>query len=97
MPLIATKYHNNPAEVPFDFSDVLTAIAPRPLFINAPLHDENFDVSGVQNTMKLVRPIYERYFNAGDRLVIEHPDAAHSFPVEVRHRAYEFIDKWLNA
>lgn len=95
MSLIAVKCHNNPAEMPFDFSDVLTAIAPRPLFINAPLHDQIFDVSGVRETIKVVRPVYEGYSRAGDRLVVEHPSAEHSFPVDVRHKAYEFLDKWL--
>ena len=97
MPLIAVKYHNDPAEMPFGFSDVLAAIAPRPIFINAPIHDRNFDVSGVRDVMKLVRPIYERHFSAGNRLIVEYPDAPHSFPDNVRHKAYEFIDKWLNA
>lgn len=95
MPLITVKYHNNPAEMPFEFSDVLTAIAPRPIFINAPLHDETFDVSGVQDTVKLVRAVYERYVGAEDRLVAEYPNTAHSFRVDVRQRAYEFLDKWL--
>lgn len=95
MPLIAVQRHNNPAEMPFDFSDVLAALAPRPLFINAPLHDANFSVAGVRDTMKIVRPLYSKRFNAPDRLVVRHPDAAHSFPTEVRNEAYEFIDKWL--
>lgn len=95
MPLIALHYHNNPAEMPFDFSDVLTALAPRPLFINAPLHDANFSVEGVRETMKVVGPVYAKRFHAGDRLVVRHPEAAHSFPTAVRHEAYDFIDKWL--
>ncbi len=95
MPLIAVQYHNNPAEMPFDFSDVLAALAPRPLFINAPLHDANFSVAGVRATMKAVRPVYSERFDAGDRLVVRHPNAAHSFPTAVRNEAYQFIDKWL--
>ena len=95
MPLIAIRYHNNPAEMPFDFSDVLTALAPRPLFINAPLHDANFSVEGVKATLKVVEPFYASRFHAGNQLVVRHPDAAHSFPTTVRHEAYAFINKWL--
>ncbi len=95
MPLIALQYHNNPAEMPFDFSDVLTALAPRPLFINAPLHDANFSVEGVREALKIVEPIYAEKFHAGNRLVVRHPNAAHSFPNAVRYEAYQFIDKWL--
>ena len=97
MPLIAVRYHNNPAEMPFDFSDVLTSLAPRPLFINAPLHDANFSVEGVRATLKIVEPVYANRFYAGDRLVVRHPDAAHSFPAPVRHEAYAFINKWLQS
>lgn len=95
MPLIAVEYHNNPAEMPFDFSDVLTALAPRPLFINAPLYDANFSIAGVRDIIKIVRPLYSKRFNSGDRLMVRHPGAAHSFPTAVRNEAYQFIDKWL--
>jgi hypothetical protein len=95
MPLISVKYHDNPAEMPFDFSDVLTALAPRPVFINAPLHDDNFDVSGVEDTLNLVKADCPREYGAGEKLVVKHPDAAHSFPTEVRMEAYAFLDKWL--
>lgn len=97
MPLIAVQRHNNPADMPFDFSDVLIALAPRPLFINAPLHDQDFDITGVRETLALVRPIYENDFHAGDRLVAVHPNCVHSFPPDIRHQAYEFLDKWLKA
>lgn len=95
MPLIAVQYHNNPAEMPFEFSDVLATLVPRPLFINAPLHDANFSVAGVRDTLKIVRPLYSKRFNAGNRLVVRHPDTAHSFPPGVRKEAYAFVDRWL--
>lgn len=95
MPLIAEKYGNNPARMPFDFSDVLAVLAPRPVFINAPLHDANFDVSGVRDCVTAARQIYVRIFHAGNRLMVVHPDAAHSFPPAARRAAYAFIDRWL--
>jgi dienelactone hydrolase len=94
MPLIALRYHNNPSEMPFDFPDILAALAPRPLFVNAPLHDANFDVTGVRDTMKVVRSLYSDRFSADAKLVVRHPNAAHSFPPAVRNEAYQFIDKW---
>jgi dienelactone hydrolase len=97
MPLIATKYHNDPADMPFDFSDVLAALAPRPVFVNAPTRDSNFDLSGVNQCLDAARAVYTRIFSAGDRLVAVHPDAAHSFPPAARQEAYEFMDKWLKA
>jgi len=35
MPRIAEVYHYNPAEMPFDFTEVLASLAPRPVFIRA--------------------------------------------------------------
>lgn len=91
MPLIGERYHNSPVEVPWDFMDILGAIAPRALFINAPLHDDNFEVSGVDDS---VRPV-EKRFRRND-LVVLHPDCAHDFPPEVREQAYRFLDRHLH-
>ena len=49
MPRIATAYGKDPKQMPFDFTEVLAALAPRPVFIHAPLGDANFEVSGVKD------------------------------------------------
>ena len=41
MPRLA-KYRGRLEESPFDFDDLLAAFAPRPIFVNAPLKDSNF-------------------------------------------------------
>ena len=93
MPLIATVYDNDPQKVPFDFPDVLAAIAPRALFINAPEKDF-FDVSGVRECVSGILPIYEA-FGVKDHLVAVHPDVGHDFPPDVREAAYQFLNKFL--
>lgn len=90
MPLIASRYHNSARELPFDFDDILGAIAPRAVFVNAPLHDSNFDVVGVDETIAKVK----REFPNG-RLVVAHPDCGHDFPPAVREQAYRFLDQQL--
>jgi dienelactone hydrolase len=95
MPRIADQYGNDPALMPFDFPHILVALAPRPLFINAPLHDSNFDVSGVRDCVDAAMPVYDRVFRAKARLVANYPDAGHEFPSRIRAAAYEFLDKWL--
>lgn len=85
MPRIAEVYGKDPARMPFDFVDVLAAIAPRALFVNAPLRDANFDVEGVRSTVA----------GYGGRIAVEYPDAEHRFPDDVRQRAYEFVDAVL--
>lgn len=95
MPRIAERYGSDPARMPFDFPDILTALAPRPLFINAPLHDDNFEVSGVDDCVIAARPVYAKVFGAADRLVAIHPNAEHSFPPQARESAFLFLDHWL--
>lgn len=72
-------------------------MAPRALFVAAPLGDANFEVSGVWDCLRAARPVYEKIFNAPDRLVAVHPDAGHDFPRDARLQAYEFLDHWLGA
>ena len=76
--------------MPFDFNDILAAIAPRAIFVNAPLHDANFDVTGVRETIAKV----ERLFKPG-QLEAVYPDRQHEFPPEAREPAYRFIDRQL--
>ena len=96
MPRIAEVYGNDPAKMPFDFPEVLAALAARPVFINAPLRDApDFEVSGVKDCVDVALPVYTKIFNAGDRLVAVHPDAGHEFPEAIRKLAYEFLDRWL--
>ncbi|MGH9673698.1 MAG: acetylxylan esterase, partial [Bryobacteraceae bacterium] len=94
MPRIAEVFGKDPARMPFEFADIFELIAPRPVFINAPIHDANFDLSGVRDTLEAAAPFYRRH-QAEDRLVAEHPDCAHDFPPDVRERAYAFLKRWL--
>lgn len=95
MPRIAEVYGKDPAQMPFDFTELLGALAPRPVFINAPLRDENFDAEGVRDCVRAATPIYELY-GAGDALVAVHPDCEHDFPEEVREQAFQFVDRALD-
>jgi hypothetical protein len=94
MPRIRDVYGNDPDQVPFDFYEVLTAICPRSIFINAPLHDSNFEVTGVKKVVDEVGKAYD-LIDARDNLVAEYPDSAHDFPDEVRHAAYAWLGKQL--
>ena len=92
MPRIADVYGKDPAKMPFDFTEILGALAPRPVFINAPLHDDNFEVSGVRDAVDAARKVYALH-GAEERLRVVHPDAEHDFPEEARQEAYAFLDK----
>jgi dienelactone hydrolase len=94
MPLIASKFHNDPKQIPLDFSDVVISFAPRAFLASSPLHDSNFEVSGVKDVMAAALPVYEK-LRAKEKLQANYPDCAHDFPPEVRKVAYEFFDRWL--
>jgi dienelactone hydrolase len=94
MPLITTKYKNSPDKMPFDFHEVVAAIAPRAVFVVAPLHDDNFDIDGVRDVLTATRPIY-KLLGKPDNLQGVHPDTTHEFPDAERKLAYEILDRNL--
>ena len=94
MPRIAGVYDKNPKKMPFDFPEVVAAIAPRAFMTVSPLHDANFEVSGVRDCIAAAGPVYE-LLGAKERLVAVHPDSGHEFGEEARKGAYEFLDRNL--
>jgi glucuronyl esterase-like protein len=91
-----SNYRGRLEEIPFDFHELLGALAPRPLFVNAPLHDSNFRWKSVDACAAAALPVYELMGGEGN-LVIKHPDCDHNFPDEMREEAYEVIDAVLRA
>ncbi|WP_425616043.1 FG-GAP-like repeat-containing protein [Anatilimnocola sp. NA78] len=94
MPRIRDVFKNDPAQMPFDFHEVLSAIAPRAIFVAAPLHDANFDNAGVRKVMKSASGVYE-LLGAKDKLQAIYPDCAHDFPDDVRKQVYDWLQKEL--
>lgn len=94
MPLIGSKYDYSPDRMPFDFPEVLAAIAPRAVFVVAPLHDDNFDIDGVRESLATAKPIFE-LLGHSDNLQAVHPDSKHDFRDAERQQAYEFLDRVL--
>lgn len=93
MPKLAA-FQGRLAELPFDFPEVLAAIAPRPIFVNAPLGDSNFRWRSVDRVVKLANQVYGLFSNAAP-IAVKHPDSPHRFPPEVREQAYAFLDQAL--
>jgi dienelactone hydrolase len=94
MPRIAADYGSDPERVPFDFPELIAAIAPRSFFASAPVHDDNFDCDGVKEAIAAARGIYELH-GEGDRLRAVHPDGGHGFPAAARDEAYRFLETQL--
>lgn len=65
MPLIRTACADDPNLVPTDFNQLLALLAPRPIFVNAPMRDDNFDFSGVMDTVRSAAVVYQLYEKEG--------------------------------
>ncbi|GBD35490.1 hypothetical protein HRbin36_00602 [bacterium HR36] len=94
MPLILKQYDADPKKMPFEFTEVIAALAPRPFLAVAPVHDHNFDVAGVRECMTAAEPVY-RFLSAPEKLRAIYPEAGHDFPDEARQAAYRWIARWL--
>jgi hypothetical protein len=93
MPRLA-GYRGRLQEIPFDFSELIGALAPRDVLIVAPLHDSNFRAESVDRIAAAARPVFG-LFGHPERLRVEHPDSAHDFPPEMREKAYALFDDVL--
>jgi hypothetical protein len=91
MPLLRDKYKLDPEKIPFDFHEIIAAIAPRAFFSVSPTGDFNFDVEGVKVGIAKAQKVYSA-LGAKEMLQVRYPAGGHDFPVESRKQAYAFID-----
>ena len=95
MPRIRDRYENDPNRVPFDFHEILAAIAPRSIFINAPLSDSNFDNEGVRKVVAEATRAFEVYGKQDSSITAKYPDCGHDFPDDVREESYRWLEEQL--
>lgn len=93
MPRLA-QYAGRLAEIPFDFTDLLAALSPRPIYVNAPTHDSNFQWQSVDRVVAAARALTSAH-GARTTITVEHPDSEHDFPDAQRHAAYRMLDTVL--
>lgn len=94
MPRIATVFHNDANQLPFDFPEVIASFAPRPFFVSAALHDSDFDAASVRQCLEAARLIYQ-LLEHPDHVQAVYPDTPHDFPSAAREEAYRFLDRHL--
>ncbi|PAW61053.1 MAG: hypothetical protein B9S36_07285 [Verrucomicrobiia bacterium Tous-C2TDCM] len=94
LPSIRGRYALDPDKVPFDFHELVAALAPAAFFSNSPLRDANFDWRGVEKVAPQARRIFELYGVPG-KMRITYPDDEHDFPAIEREESYRFIERWL--
>lgn len=89
------EFKNRLDEIPFDFHELVAALAPRHLMISAPLGDSNFKWDSVDRIVEAAMPVYKLH-DAEDHLIVEHPDCDHDFPLEMRSAAYQLLKRVLD-
>jgi acetyl esterase/lipase len=87
-------YRGRLQDIPFDFHELIGALAPRYVLIVAPKKDSNFRADSVDRIVTAAKPVFKLY-GYEDRLRVEHPDCEHDFPPELREKAYKLFDKVL--
>jgi dienelactone hydrolase len=93
MPALSA-YADRLSEIPFDFPELIGALAPRAFLAIAPLHDSNFKWESAARCLAAARPVYT-LLGAPERLALEHPDCQHDFPAEMREKAYGWMERFL--
>lgn len=93
MPRLASYAGRLPA-IPFDFHELIGALAPRAFLAISPLGDSNFKWRSVDRVIGAARPVYALH-GAAERLVVEHPDCAHDFPTAMREQAYRWLERFM--
>ena len=93
MPKLAT-YAGRLHDLPFDFHEIIGALAPRVCFISAPKGDTNFRWRSVDAVADAAATVY-RLHGRPENLQVAHPEAPHRFPPEMRERAYRLLEEHL--
>jgi hypothetical protein len=87
-------YAGRLSEIPFDFHELIGALAPRACLISAPVGDTNFKWQSVDAVAQAAAQVY-RLYSVPDHLQVAHPDGPHAFSREMRQRAYRLLEEQL--
>ena len=93
MPRLA-EYAGRLNEIPFDFHEMIGALAPRRVLISASLGDANFHWQSVDKIAAAARPVYA-LLGAPAALQVIHPEGPHDFPDSAREQAYRLFAEAL--
>ncbi|MEM7384693.1 MAG: alpha/beta hydrolase [Verrucomicrobiota bacterium] len=89
-----SDYRDRLEDIPFDFSNILAALAPRKVWINSPLHDSNFGWKSVEASVAQALE-QDEALGLKERFTVHHPDTGHDFPKALRKDAYRMITSVL--
>ncbi len=88
------RFVSNAPSVPWDYYELIACLAPRLVYVNAPVRDANFRWDSVDRIADAARPVFALHGKA-ENLLVRHPDCEHDFPDGERLESYEWIARGL--
>ncbi len=80
----------NETHIPYDFHEILGAIAPKPLLVIAPTWDQYASFSDIQHCVAEVGKVYDLY-QAKDRIELYAPEDYNHFTNEMKDKVVDWI------
>ncbi|MBS1919544.1 MAG: alpha/beta fold hydrolase [Bacteroidetes bacterium] len=81
---------NNESRIPYDFHEILAAIAPRNLLVIAPVMDQDASLTDIQNCIRQAGKIFNVYGKPGN-IQIFTPDDYNRFSPDMRKKTIEWL------
>jgi hypothetical protein len=88
------RFANDAPSAPWDYYELIACLAPRLVYVNAPVRDANFRWDSVDRIVDAARPVFALHGKA-ENLLVRHPDSEHDFPDSERLESYEWIARGL--
>jgi pimeloyl-ACP methyl ester carboxylesterase len=80
----------NETHIPWDFHEILAAIAPRPLLVIAPTWDQYASFTDIQHCMDDVKKVYQLY-KAEDKIGVFSPEDYNRFSDDMKDKVVEWM------
>ena len=82
----------NESRIPYDFNEILSSIAPRPILVIAPEFDKDAHLQDVKNSMKEAKEVYNLY-NALENISLDVPNDINRFSPEMQGRMLDWLEE----
>lgn len=92
--LSMAQFVNDAPSAPWDYYELIACLAPRLVYVNAPVRDANFRWDSVDRVADAARSVFALHGKA-ENLLVRHPDCEHDFPDSERLESYEWIARGL--
>jgi pimeloyl-ACP methyl ester carboxylesterase len=78
------------SQLPYDYDELIAAIAPRPVYVLSPQYDRDATPADVKAAVEQAKKIY-RLYNAADNLMLDEPWDYNRLPATTQDRAIQWM------